>query len=90
LIAEAARAVHRVGLRALPPLRGAILIGSSDVRAKIFLDGKELAETPAKLSNISAGKHRLELVAPGHDRWSGEIEVEAGQTTYVSVTLLPK
>lgn len=77
-----------VTLRALARPTGALAV-RANVAALVRIDGVERAETPARVPSLEVGTHRVEITAPGHVAWSGEIEVTEGRVSYLSVSLVP-
>jgi hypothetical protein len=69
--------------RAAPPT-GRVLVSSGGVRARVRVDGADLAETPAVLT-LPVGAHRLELVSPGHPRVQRDVEVRGDRPVVIDV-----
>ena len=83
----------RPRVRTVPRVeRGRLRVETEPWDAAVYLDGKflgrggELGRLHGGLS-VPEGRHRLEVVKPGYRDVSRSIEVEAGETTEVEVTL---
>ena len=74
-------------LPAPTPLYGSININSTPDGALIRLDGEERGETPAMLSNVLAGQHKLYLSAPGKASHSSTIDVRENEVSEVNVAM---
>lgn len=74
-------------LPAPTPLYGSININSTPDGALIRLDGEERGETPAMLSNVLVGQHKLYLSAPGKASHSSTVEVRENEVSEVNVTM---
>ena len=74
-------------LRPLPVPTGRLLVDTGTVPARVFIDGKPAAVTPATLPSVAAGRHRITLEARGYRPWSGTVEVRHGEATFVNATL---
>ena len=72
---------------ALPVPTGRLVVGTSGVAARVLVDGRAKAVTPATLDAIAVGEHRVWLAATGYYDWRGTIRVEKGKTAFVNVTL---
>jgi sugar lactone lactonase YvrE len=70
------------------PTTGDISVASTPSGAKVSLDASDTGKTtPCTLTEIAPGSHALMLELSGYGRWSGSVQVNAGQTADVSVTL---
>lgn len=87
-VREGATERRRVRLVPLPAPQGRLLVATGGVRARVTVDGTPRAETPAALS-VSAGEHRVDIAAEGYLPWTGRVEVGAGESEYLDVTLVP-
>jgi len=70
-------------------LAGTLQVSSSPSGAKVYLDGKDIGETPLSNSNIPEGTHNLRLELFGYRPWQGIIEVSPGRTTNIFAKLDP-
>jgi hypothetical protein len=69
---------------------GSISFSSTPSGADIYLDGTlQTTKTPATIINISAGSYTYTLRLTGYTDATGTVTITAGQTTTVSVTLVP-
>ena len=56
--------------------------------ATVRLAGRPVGKLPLSLSGLEPGPQSLEVVAPSHDSWEGDLLLEAGTATRVEATLL--
>jgi len=68
-------------------LAGTLQVSSSPPGAKVYLNGKDIGETPLSNSNIPEGTHNLSVELFGYKPWQGIIEVSPGQITNISARL---
>lgn len=67
-----------------PLVSGSISIQSSPEGADIYLDGKPTGNTtPAIISPVDAGEHRIRLVRAGYTPWEKTVEVKSNATVHV-------
>nr|QNO52394.1 hypothetical protein IAKEDICC_00015 [Methanosarcinales archaeon ANME-1 ERB6] len=76
------------------PTLGSISVSSSPSGAYIkSLDGigySGVLKTPCTVPNVKPGTHVIELSLPGYEDWSTSVQVNPGETSSVSTTLVPK
>lgn len=99
---EARKASHRTSVRVVDviagkdenvvveaptPIYGAINVTSSPTEAKVYLDGRELDETPFINNTILVGKHTLRFEKKGCATLTKEIFVEEGNVLNVNEKL---
>ncbi|MDD1718694.1 MAG: PEGA domain-containing protein [Methanoregulaceae archaeon] len=72
-----------------PSASGAISVISSPSAAEVYLDNAYRGYSPLTLDSVSPGSHTLLLKLGGYQDWSSTLQVNAGQTTSVSPTLIP-
>lgn len=70
------------------PIYGSINIESSQLFAKVQLDGEDVGETPLTLSNVIVGNHTITITKPHYQPYSAEVTVSKNQTSTVSATLV--
>lgn len=80
---------RRLAAVPIPRPRGRLLVAAGDVTARVFVNGRDVAETPAAVGDLAPGLHRVRLEAPGHRTWTGSVRVRADRPTHLDVTLLP-
>ncbi len=67
---------------------GTLSISSTPPGARIYLDGTDMGyNTPASLTEISAGNHVITLKKSGYADYSANVIATAGQTMSISATL---
>ncbi len=72
----------------IPPEVGAAVITSSPTGAEVFVDGIYSGQTPEVVQEVATGLHNLTISLNGYQTWSTTIQVQAGQTTQVTATLV--
>lgn len=70
-------------------LAGTLQVSSSPSGAKVYLDGKELGETPLSNPSIPEGTHNLRVELFGYKPWQGIIEILPAQVTNIFASLEP-
>lgn len=64
-------------------------LASSPPGAKVFVDGKDTGiTTPARLADLPAGTHKVELQNAGHAPWATQVLVSEGQLVELPVAQL--
>ena len=67
-------------LRPLPAsLRVVALHGTESVKAEVSLDGKRKDQTPAVISDVAPGRHRLRVTATGFRAWTHQVTLRPGE-----------
>src|SRR5262245_24355283 len=64
---------------------GTIRVTSVPDGAEVYVDGSFVGNSPAQLK-LSAGKHKVEVKAEGHEDWSREVQVLAGSDLNLKAT----
>jgi hypothetical protein len=77
-----------LALEPVPIRTGRVLVTTSSVQARVRVDGRDRAETPARLDAIPVGAHEVTVSAPGYLDWTGTVTVDEGRTAFVAVTLV--
>lgn len=70
-------------------LAGTLQVSSTPSGAKVYLDGKDIGETPLSNSNIPEGTHNLRIELFGYKPWQGIIQIAPSQTTNIFARLEP-
>jgi hypothetical protein len=73
----------------LPDKTGTVKINSSPPGADVYLDKEYHGTTPGTISAVPTGNHSVEIRETGYYAWSQNITVMSGNTTSVSITLVP-
>ncbi len=68
---------------------GSLSIASSPSGASVTVDGQYRGTTPLTVGDLSAGSHALRLSLPGYSDAAQSPIVSAGQTTAISISLIP-
>lgn len=72
------------------PAYGSLSITSTPSGASIWIDNTQTSyTTPATIGSLPAGQHNLKLTKEGFYDFSQEITINPGQTTAISVPLVP-
>lgn len=69
------------------PINGLLVVTSTPTRAKVFIDGKQVDETPMQLPAILIGEHTLRLEKEGCAPLAKTITIEEGKTLTLNETL---
>lgn len=79
------RAVRHCARRLLgvtTPAKGALVVATPEVGARVFVDGEERGRTPtAPISELAPGRHALRVVQDGFLDWHGDVYVDGNETT---------
>ena len=74
-------------LTAPSPINGSLDVVSSPLMAEVWVDGRNVGNTPLTMSSILVGKHTVELCKDGYATWSREVTITEGQTATLEATL---
>lgn len=74
---------------AAPPTTGTLQVNSSPSGAAVRLDGSSIGNTPLQRTNVSPGVHTVEVSRSGYQTETRQVNVVAGTTTTIQVTLIP-
>ena len=66
---------------------GALDVDSEPAGGVVFVDGRQVGETPLQLTELRAGSHVVRIERPGHERWTTAVLVAADKQTRVSAKL---
>ncbi|MBI5480547.1 MAG: PEGA domain-containing protein [Deltaproteobacteria bacterium] len=70
------------------PQTGAIRVHTPGLKgAEVYVDGELKGKAPGEFTGIRPGTHALEVRAPGYKPFEKEIQIRAGDTSYVKVEL---
>lgn len=72
---------------ALRPAFGSVTVTSTPSGALVFLDEKQVGQTPLTLDRIASGSHSLRFQAPQYAVERRNVSIADGQTANVAVTL---
>ncbi|MCC7534871.1 MAG: serine/threonine protein kinase, partial [Deltaproteobacteria bacterium] len=73
--------------RSVPQLATLVVNTGALTGAIVRIDGNERGRTPLTLQGLTPGVHMLAVAADGHERHERMLDLQAGETTTVSVTL---
>jgi hypothetical protein len=74
-------------MAAVPQPVGRLLVGATGVAARVLVDGRAKAVTPATLESLPVGSHTVELQADGFATWRGGVVIRDGKATYLDVSM---
>lgn len=74
-------------LATLKEVKGELEVRSEPSRAKVYLDGKEVGETPLILPGMRLGQHQVRVVKEGYDPYEERVEVTGAERKTVHVPL---
>jgi iron(II)-dependent oxidoreductase len=74
----------------LPVKRGALVITSEPMGAKVHIDDKEMGTTPLALKDVPTGSYRVEMELEHYEIWRGDVDVKHQQQVEVRAKLEPK
>ena len=69
------------------PLYGSLEVNTSPMLAKVYLDGKEVGETPFFMNNILIGAHDLHVEKEGYASQQQSITIDHGAVSSQTLTL---
>ena len=75
--------------RPTSPLTGSVYVDSRPRGAKVFIDGKEIGNTPIQIPEVRIGSHVIRLQLADHRIWANSVSVSAGKESRVSGSLEP-
>jgi serine/threonine protein kinase len=88
VVTAAASSAVTMTLRSARPARGLLVVTSLPSGARVQIDGRALADpTPAALTGLSAGEHRLHLEVPGRMAVDRTVKLTDGERTSLDVVL---
>ncbi len=64
----------------LEPSLGTLIVANDQVGVRIFVDGADRGTLPAKLTDLSPGKHEVKLSGERYKTWEKTVEVAAGES----------
>ncbi len=76
-------------LAELPLVTGTLVVDAAERGALIEIDGQAAGFTPAVLSAVAAGKHRVRITLAGFRPWETDIVVQADGSTKIEAPLVP-
>jgi TonB family protein len=77
------------GPRAVPARVGVLLLDSDPPRARVYLDGSPVGETPLSALEAPLGRHVVRMEAEGREAVSAEVELERDRPLRVLSFTLP-
>jgi len=73
----------------IQPATGSLELSSTPQGAEIYLDGVYRGTTPSRIPDLPNGSYQVELRLHEHTAWDMDVEVQAGNTSYIDATLAP-
>ena len=80
-------AMVKFKLLPVPPPSGALVVRSTPQGALIRVDGREVGFTPGVIDNVTAGKHRVEIIAEGREPLVQTVEVRKDERSFLDAKL---
>ncbi len=74
----------------LQQLIGSINIKSEPSQAIVVVDGKEVGNSPANVTDLTLGKYLVEVKKEGYETWSKNVEIKMGMDVNLTATLKVK
>jgi hypothetical protein len=71
----------------LQQLTGSLNIKSEPSKATIIIDGNEVGDTPANITDLVPGKHLVEVRMEGYEGWSESVIIEPGKKATLTAVL---
>ncbi|HTY15528.1 MAG TPA: PEGA domain-containing protein [Methanoregulaceae archaeon] len=68
---------------------GSISVSSIPIGAGLYVDTIYQGETNQIVGNLAVGSHTVMLREAGYQNWQTTVQVNSGQTTYITATLVP-
>src|SRR6185503_8035061 len=69
------------------PFRGSLVVNSRPPGARVFLNGRNVGQTPLVLKNQPAGSRAIRVALDGYEPWSGAVQVVADTETRLRAEL---
>ena len=66
-----------------------LVINTTPENAVVVVDSREPMQSPATLTNLTAGQHLVKAVMDGHEQWAGFVLVKPGDDNTVTIPLKP-
>ena len=63
-----------------PPPQGGLSIATAPSGAKVIVDGSIVRMSPASISNLSVGKHHLQIALPDYQTEERDVDIRDGET----------
>src|SRR5437773_1169952 len=63
-----------------PPPQGGLSIATAPSGAKVIVDGSTVRMSPASISNLSVGKHHLQIALPDYQTEERDVDIRDGET----------
>ena len=63
-----------------PPPQGGLSIATAPSGAKVIVDGSIVRMSPASISNLSVGKHHLQIALPDYQTEETDVDIRDGET----------
>lgn len=74
-------------IEAPTPIYGSLAISSIPSKAKIYIDGKHIGETPKYISKQVIGEYNISVEADGYKRQARKVNIAEGKEESISFTL---
>jgi hypothetical protein len=70
-----------------PSYRGSLVVSSRPSGARVFLNGRNVGQTPLVLRNQPAGSRAVRVALDGYEPWSSAVQVVANTETQLRAEL---
>jgi serine/threonine-protein kinase len=66
---------------------GSVFVETRPAGARVFIDGRDVGNSPVSVPELKAGSHVVRLEMPGYKRWTASVSVVAGERNRVAASL---
>ena len=82
--------LQEIRLQTPTPVYGEADISSNPIMADIYIDGKNVGQTPQVLSQLLIGNHEIMIKKSGYDDYISNINIKENESSKLSVKLVEK
>ncbi|MBT7349179.1 PEGA domain-containing protein, partial [candidate division WWE3 bacterium] len=68
-------------------MTGSVNVDSKPSNAIVCVNGKEIGNTPANITDLAAGKYELEVMMDCYETWSDSVNIDPGKESIVTAEL---
>ena len=66
---------------------GHLEVRSSVGGVRVYVDGKDVGDAPAFITDLNAGSHRIRIVKSGYEDWEKKVNIEPGRKRVVQAVM---